>query len=331
MRNTSVVIRAISLAIVLSSLNTFAATVKNGNLIVSVTENPQFQFPPKYVAEFTTTGQKVQVLSNVPPPGNDASLDERSRGVALMGNSVYVLDGDANVHLAKLNLANTSWTQQIVPGWQLGNDSDIGPLVSDGRYLYTVYSTLNADFTHTSGILRFDTQSSATTIFGTDVITGGSAPGLYPTDLAIGPNGTINALGGAVYKFNPTTLAMTGSRVILTGVSDPKGLAVASDGSLFVSGGSSPNENIVHCSASGALIKSLATNSYAGDLAINSAGKIAMGNRDGGVLITDTSLNNYSFFLASSPYNGTSFVAWVPEPSALLLLPAAAMLFRRRQ
>src|SRR5438132_13877444 len=58
---------------------TQAATITAGDLIASVNEFTGSVTAPTYIAEYTTTGTRVQILANVPEPGGTSPTTDEAR------------------------------------------------------------------------------------------------------------------------------------------------------------------------------------------------------------------------------------------------------------
>ena len=292
-------------SILASDQLTWAGTLTPGNLIVSVNDFTGGEFPPTFLAEYTTAGTRVQTIADVPPgptPVGEQGLSEaRGNVLAPDGKSIYLFNGSSDSYLANYNLAHGTWTQQTTTGWgPLGNIS-YGGVGAYGQYVFAS-NTNGAD----GGILRFDTTGSTIAHFG---------PNASIINLSVDAKGNVYALGGDnVYEYNGSTLASLGT--VKVGFEDNRAVAAAADGTLYVASWSG---DIQHFSATGVLLGTL---SIAGDnfesIAINyTTGQISLGTGfSGQVVLTDLSLGSYTSFVATDNVNlGGEAFGVVGDPS----------------
>jgi hypothetical protein len=291
-----------------------------GNLIVSVNDFTGAPSPPTYIAEYTTTGTRVQTLASVPEPGGTGPTADWARDLILgPGNAVHLYNGTFDPYLARLDLGTATWAQQTVAGWSTQNDISFGGLDRLGQYVYAT-DMETADPGAPRGVVRFDTAGGPSVRF---------AETSDPIDLDIGPDGSLYALHLAlskeIHKYDPMTFASLGT--VSLDNEDNRALGVAADGSIFVA---TWEGKIKRFSATGDLLDSLSLPSVTNftDLNISPTGQIALGTRFAGdIVLTDLSLDSYSRFHVTDTTYGDVFVDWVnepvPEPSSLALLASA--------
>jgi hypothetical protein len=310
----------------LFSADVFADPVTPGNLVVTVNEFTGGSDAPTYLAEFTTSGTRTQIIANIPMPGGGGPTDDEGRDLVFDGvNSVYLYNGTFTPYLARYDLTSNMWTQQTYAEWSTVNNATFGGLSRLGSFIYaTDMSTFNGG--EAQGIVRFDTLGGPTIRF---------AGNIEPLDLNIGPNHIIYALNGAglpnntVYKYDALTGASLGTVPI--DFDDNRAIGVASDGSIFIA---TFDGIIRHYSATGSLLNSLDLTFQFTDLNIDPLGRIALGTDNGQVVLTDETLKTFTQFQATdSKLGGTVFVEWVvPEPSSVaLFLPSLALVFAIRK
>lgn len=290
-----------------------AAPLTRGNLIASVNEFTGSVAAPTYLAEYTTSGARVQILASVPQPGGTAPTTDQARDLVLgPGNAIHLYNGTFDPHLARLDLGTLAWTQQTFAGWSTVNNISYGGLGALGRYVFAT-DMQTAGGGAPAGVVRFDTGGGPTVRF---------AGTIQPIDLYVGPDGVLYALAGAVHKYDPISLASLGTVPIGSG--DNRAVAVAADGSIFIARW---DGRIDRYSPTGALLDSLTVSgAHFADLDINPDGRLALGTGfDGEIVLTDLALDTFSRFRATnSTLGGEVFVAWiVPEPATPLLLGAA--------
>ena len=302
---------------------TRAASLTAGNLIVSVNEFTGLSTAPTYIAEYTTSGSRVQIIANVPnPDGTGDPNDEQARDLILgPDNAIYLYNGTFDPTLARFDLETTGVSQQSFAGWSTVNNITYGGLDRLGQYIFATDMETAGGGTP-QGVIRFDTAGGPTVRFAETV---------EPIDLNIGPDGLLYALDGldTVFTFDPLTFAALGS--VALDFDSHRAIAVAGDGSIYSAtfGG-----EIKHFSASGTLLNSLTVaGANFGDIDIGVDGRIALGTGfDGEVVLTDLSLDSFTRFRATdSTSGGEVFVSWVnpalaiPEPSSMALVSIGAV------
>lgn len=310
-------------AAVAAVLPAAGATITADNLIIAIMESSR----PSYIAEYTVSGTRVQILAEVPPPSNGNTSAAARDLIVGPDNAIYVYHGTLGTILERFDLETNTWSQQTFPGWSTMKNPS-GGLDQLGQY---IFATDMNDFQNApQGVVRFDLAGGPTVRF---------AESIQPMDLSIGPGNVLYALDGStplnstIFKFDAVTFEALGTVTIQSG--NNGALAVALDGSIFV--GTSAG-TISRYSPDGELLASLLVpGARFSDLDIDSSGRIALGSTvTGEVVLTDLSLEAYTRFRVNPGSVTTGvYVSWavVPEPGTFyvclgLLAVGAA---RRRQ
>ncbi len=295
----------------------YAAPPIPGNLIASVNEFTGSSTAPTYVAEYTTSGTRLQILADIPEPGGTGVNTDTARDLILgPGNAIHVYNGTFDPYLARLDLNTLDWTQRTYTGWSTVANMTYGGLDQLGPYIFATDMWTGGTGDAPRGVVRFDTTGGATVRF---------AETIEPIDLVVGPDGVLYALSSwSVHKYDPLTFASLGS-VTLGSSTGVRAIDVATDGSIVAA----TSEGDIHrYSAAGVLMDSLSVpGAFFGDIDVDPNGNIALGTAgEGEIVITDLTLDGHTSFLATdSTSGGWIFVAWVPEPSALGLLALGAL------
>ncbi len=297
----------------LSGESAKAASLTAGGLIVSVNEFTGSSNAPRWIREYTSAGTRLQTLSRVPAPGGTVPSTEAARDLLYGADGdVYLFNGTFTPTLSRFNVATSTWTQTTAPGWSTVNNTTYGGIDQVGQTIFVSDMRTFGPGQEPQGIVRFDLAG------------GGSvriAPSIEPIDFDLGLDGILYALTGTntVLKLDPLTGASLGSVTVPS--LDYRGIAVADDGSFFLT---SSSGLISRFSSSGALLKSLSvTGEFLGDIDIDPAGRIAVGTANSGnVVVTNAVLDAFTKFRATdSTSGGSTFVGWVtpiPEPGTCL-------------
>jgi hypothetical protein len=304
------------------------AQIDPDHLIVTINEFTGGVEAQKNIGEYTTSGNRVQILSGIPAPGGSSLPPEQARDLVLgIDNAIYLYNGTSDPYLARYDLSTRTWSETTFGGWSTYNTSYDGGLGVLGQYIYATDSMTPGPGDLPHGIVRFDISGGLPVRF---------AETIDPVDLTIGPDRVLYAIernSPLVFRFDPITFATLGSLQLAGG--DNRGIAVATDGSIFIA----ESSYLGRYSASGTLLGSLTVpNVSFTDIDISPSGQIALGTGfSGEVIVTDLDLDSFvKFRVTDSPLGGTTFVAWaVPEPSTFTLLAIGAAgltssLFRKR-
>ena len=289
------------------------APIMPGNLIATVNEFTGSSPAPTYVAEYSPSGVRVQILANVPAPGGSGPTSDEARDLVVgPGNAIYVYNGTFDPFLARLDGGSSTWTQQTFAGWSTVNNLTFGGLARLDEFLYATDMRTFGPGDEPSGIVRFDTAGGPTVRF---------AETIEPIDVTIGADRVVYALPGAglpndtIFRFDATSLAALGTVPIQ--FADNRALAVAADGSIFVA---SFDGAIRRYSPTGILVDSLTVpGAHFADIDIDPSGRIALGTGfDGEIVLTDLALDVFNRFRATeSTFGGEVFVSWVPQPAVV--------------
>ncbi len=334
MKRYRIVLLAIALLVFGSSLQ---AELTTGNLVVSVNEFTGSANDPRYVAEFSTDGTRIQRFQNLPLPESDDSLSEFARNLVVLNGSIYVYNGTDAPTISELASPSpgSSWTQPYsAPEWNTIPNVSFGGLDAFGNYLFATDMKVDGD---AMGVVRFDTSDGTWTRFGVP-----GDDGTDPRDLAVDASGKVYALSNNPLRQIDVFDGLSGEAVdsVTLTFDDWRALDVALDGTIYVA---SWNGDVTRFSAAGSVLDTVnVTNKRFNDIDINhDTGQIALGTGNSGeVYLTDLSLDSFSSFRATeSVIGGDAFVSWVgvtaiPEPSSVLpcaLLTTGLWVSRRRR
>lgn len=288
-----------------------AAALSLGNLIVTVNEFTGAARAPTYVAEYDTSGARLQVIADVPTPGGTAipTIEQARDLVQGADGSLYLYNGTFHPYLARLEPTAGAWSQSTLPGWSTVNNLAYGGVAALDQFIFaTDMSTGQGG--ELNGIVRFNIADGSAMRFAEDT---------EPVDLYVSPNRILYSLSwpyDEVSIHDADTLASLGN----VPVGSVGRRAVASDGaSIFVA---DSNGGIAKYDHAGTLQKSLEVpDANFADIDIRGDGMIALGTtRDGEVVFTDVELNSFTRYrVTDSRSGGEVFVAWVtiPEPTSL--------------
>jgi hypothetical protein len=298
-----------------------ADVLTSGNILVS-TEN--FSAPADTLAEYTASGTLIQRFS-VPYPGGRPATED-VRGIATNSSGqVQIYNGTFTPFLTTLTpttggpgagtFANTTLTgMSVVANVSFGEIGVLGNLVF-------APDMATAGTGSPNGIVRFDMAANTATRFatGTDysTVTVGADGLVYAINQNFLPATTIDV-------YNPTTMALVRTITLSSAavVADLRGIAVDAAGQIYAAGW---DGKIYQLSSTGGILNSLTSGkSNLDSIALDSTGRLVVGDRFGDVLLTTTALSGLtsSFMEGTSPVH-VSFVtplASVPEPSSLVLL-----------
>ncbi len=300
------------------------ADLTTGNLVVTINEFTGSINAPSYVAEYTTSGSRVQTFANLPEPGGTADTTDQVRDLVVGADGLYVYNGTFDPTIATLDPTDLTptWTQPLsFAEWSTVNNISYGGLQLYNNQLFaTDMDTVGGS---AKGVVRFDLAGGSTIRFGT--------ANTNPRDLNLDPAGNLYALTDRSVElevFDSQTGAFDREINLAVG-SDYRAIDVAADGSIFAANWSG---DINRFTNSGVLLDSInvAAANFS-DLDINDlTGEIALGTGfDGDVVLTDLTLDSFTrFSVTDSPLGGDTFVSFVnasavPEPSSLGLLLVA--------
>jgi hypothetical protein len=303
------------LVVIAAPIGARAATLTDGNLIVTVNEFTGSTNAPRWIREYTPGGGRIQTFPRVPTPTGSTDPTDTARDLLRgLDGAIYLYNGTFTPTLSRLDVGSSTWTQTPIAGWSTANNGTFGGIDQMGAQLFL--SDMNTGGAPEQGIVRLDLATAAS-----DRI----ALGIGPNDFDIGANGILYALDGrssprsTIYRFDPITGASLGT--VTVPFLDYRGIAAGPDGSFYLTTSSGL---VAHHSATGALIRSLTVaGEFLSDIDLDPRGRIAIGTGgSGNVVITDAALSGFTKFRATdSTTGGSTFVAWVtpvPEPGTAL-------------
>ncbi|MEO0538098.1 MAG: hypothetical protein AAF215_30090 [Cyanobacteria bacterium P01_A01_bin.123] len=308
---SAIVLPSVALLSLLVIEPAHSAAFSPGNLLVSVNEFTGSITAPTYVAEFTTSGIREQILFDVPAPGTTrVPTTETARDLVVdSSGNIQLYNGTFDPYLLTYDVEKDSFTQRTFVGWSTVNNGSYGGIATLGEKVFLTDMETFGVGDRPQGIISVDTDTFASSRFATEI---------EPNDLNIGLDGTLYALDGSgsprsqVYLYDPVLQTQIATVNVLR--RDHRAVAGAADGTFFTAtwGG-----EIMQFDQNGSLLN-LLTVPFASfnDIDIAPDGQIALGNREGEVILTDTSLTSFSRFDVSRSGSGTTFVTWFPSSEA---------------
>lgn len=202
---------------------------------------------------------------------------------------VHIVDGSSSPFLDTYSPGQQpAWSYQTAPGWAIGGNVSYGEAAAYRNYVFTSDQG-------TFGIVRFESSGGPPALF---------AHGTSSYQVTLGLDGNLYELVGEGFEpypnpiidvYNPDTLAFVRSFHLTTPfASDIRSIAVDRSGNIYAAdwGGT-----VSKYDPNGTLLKTQA--GYSENLmniAIDTDGQIAVGGRNGGVYLTDESLNSLQSF-----------------------------------
>ena len=281
----------------ISAGTSWAAALQEGNLLISTSEQ---------LYEYTPNGTLVQSYP-IPYPGTDPSTESARDIVATPSGDVFVFNGTFRPFLSTLNTSTDTWQHQTHEGWSIVNNGSYGGIATFDHFVYVTDM-----LTDGNGVVRFDLENGTSQRF---------AENIEPIDLTIGLDGLLYALypGGSpggrfIDVFDPSTMDFlhTISLAAIFGHTEHRSIAVNANGDIFIADldgeiqkiDAAGNVLIVrlldHCSSCNLF-----------DINVSKDGLVVIGDRFGGVTLTDEDFSSITFFQV-----GTSdiFASIVPAP-----------------
>jgi hypothetical protein len=279
--------------------------------------------------EYRADGTLVQSFGTITYPGPNSGADyPRTIDVDPRGN-VQIYNGTFTGWLTTLLPANGARFGGQGVGFSTVNGTDLGGVAAAGNYVFV--TDMNTANSPASGLVRFDTSAGVgpSQRFATDAEYG---------RVSVGPDGLLYAKRAGPNEptgtprldvFDPTTMAPVRSVTLQTSASD---FAVWRTGEIYTVAGSTASR----LSPDGVVLGSAVlgpTGQFERliDVSISSSGRMVMGTEAGHVVVSDTSFAPPFTFrpggLADAVY--VSSTSPVPEPAALSLVGAAALMLSR--
>ena len=271
---------------------------------------------PGSLLEFTLAGVEIQ---SVQIPNAVETSD--TRDVIMGGNGLaYVYNGTFRPFMSTYNSATGMWSDRSFPGWSTVNNVTYGGIATRGDFVYV--TDMNTVGGEPAGIVRFDLSDSSAQRF--NVVSGFSGD---PIDLTIGFDGLLYVLlddERTVQAYDPVTMEFLRTISVSERV---RAIAVDRNGNIFAA---ALGAELYHFNSLGAVVDSqslapiLGLGGRLSDIDLSAEGVLAVGTLDNVVVLSDTTLDNASSFVADRSGNITttfvSFTQEVPEPATVALL-----------
>lgn len=262
--------------------------------------------------EYTPAGQLVQAIV-IPDTADESRLIAKDLVLDSRGN-LQIYQGYDDVRLTTLTSATATFSQTLVPGWDMGSTFDEwGDIAAFGRYVFA--NEQIADGGTADGVIRFDLQDLSYERFS-----GGFG---FVTDLTVGLDGLLYTLDATVNKttilvHHPETMDLVRAFEIPQRLHS---VAVDRDSNLYAI----TDTGLKHYTSDGVLVKS-APHVNGLDIAIDASGSTLVIPTDlwvttiGTATVYDT--DNQPAFNPSSAFplpgsvaeNFLAFAAFVREP-----------------
>ncbi len=298
-----------------------AGAFTDGNILVSTDE---------VLYEYTPAGVFVQSFA-IPFPGGGS---ESARDVALDADGfAYVYNGTFDPYVSKLDPVSGVWSHETAIGFSTVNNGTYGGIAAYGDYVFVTDMDTAGDggADQAMGVIRFNQSDGTWVRFGEDH---------EPIDLNIGRDGLLYTLfpggspnGRTVNVYDPLTMAFI-REIDLTatfGHTAHRSIAADDGGNIFVADADGDFQKI---DADGTLLDSVNLDPQCDgscfffDVDVSADGVVALGSRDGDVIITDEDLSSFSSFAVGT--EGT-FVTIVPEPASLSMILLVGVFATRRK
>lgn len=326
-----IIFTLIALPLLFSTSHINAALFTTGNLLIT---------GDNQIHEYTTSGQLVQSIPVQSPVASHTTRTKYLRDIAVKGNDLYIYNGTFDPYLSIYDSQSSSWNHHTYSGWSTVNNGTYGGIDTIGKYVFvTDMRTFGDDGAdEASGIVRFDISSGSAERF---------ANGIEMIDLTVGHDGYLYGLfpgghpgGRFLDVFDPFSLVHVNSISFadIFGHTGHRSIAVDAESNVFIADW---DGDIHKIDSEGNILLSMNLCSELGgsncsfyDIDIYLNGLIAIGEREGSVILTDNNFSFISTFETINPYYRGSFVEFVhgvPLPSVffLFLLGMAELLILR--
>jgi hypothetical protein len=273
-----------------------------GNILVS-TRNVLY--------EYTESGTLVQSYAIPSPPGT--SYTESARDIVSTNpGEVLIYNGTFDPFLTTLETLPATWSHETYQGWSTVNNGTYGGIAASEDYIFvTDMKTYGGGGDEAAGVVRFNRLDGTAQHF---------ANNREPIDLTLGLDGLLYVLypGGSpggrfIDVFDPETLSFVRiiSLAAIFGHTAHRAVAVNENGEVFIADWDGDLQKLD--SAGNILIETsvcgIAATCSLYDIDVSHDGRVVMGDRSGGVTITDENFSGFSRFNVGT--RGT-FVAFVP-------------------
>lgn len=272
-----------------------AAPFAPGNTLVQANDQ---------VMEMTPDGAVVRTLS-VPADGDngprDIVVDDLGR--------LHVYNGTFDPVLSTYDSVTETWSSQTTPGWSTANNVSYGGIATWRDFVFVTDMSTAGDggVDQAEGFLRLDVSTSEWIRFAED--TG-------PIDLNVGLDDVLYVLwssGRMLDRFDPATGLMIDS-VNLTdilGFEQHRAVTADASGTIYLADW---DGDVAVFDPDGTIIAEtnicdVAQSCNLYDIDVASDGRVIIGDRDGGVTITNSTLTSFD---STSSFAG-AFVSFVPQ------------------
>ncbi len=249
--------------------------------------------------EYTSEGDFVQSFP-IPYPVDPIPVTESARDIVFsLDGTVHVYNGTFDPYLSSYNIITEIWTDLTYPGWSTVNNGTYGGIAINGNDVFVTDMTTYGDpEDEEAGIVKINLITGAGVRFATTI---------EPIDLTIGLDGLLYALypGGSpegrdISIFDPATLTEIGHIDLSAtfGHTGHRAIAVTADSEVIIADSDGDLQKID--SAGNLLLETNicghaeSCNLY--DVNVSQSGLVAIGDRFGGIVITNIYFSNFSSF-----------------------------------
>jgi hypothetical protein len=270
------------------------------------------------VREFTPQGNLLRTMT-FNYNGGAYPQGEAIGDIVVDSNGVInAFNGDFNPLLTRYDSRTATFAHQTVAGWNGAS----GGIAARNNYVY-VADAVKANAGAPAGIIRFDSSTGTAARF---------ANGIDFVDLTMGLNGKLYGMyvsgrDMGVNVYDPDTMALL-KHVVVSSLFEtvtPRSLAVDETGHMYLCG---LRNYVYKIHPDGYPVGYIDTGFYyTSDIDINGEGRLIIALRDGGVLLGDTSLTEFTLLPMALGYSTSTFVTFsapLPLPPPLELVRASS-------
>jgi hypothetical protein len=263
-------------------------TLLAGNLLITAEVPGRIQYN---LMQYTQQGTQVSSQNIPQSPSATEYQDARGLTVDPSGN-VHIADGTMSPFLDTATptpVPQPAWSYQTTSGWAIGSNITYGEVASYKNFVFA--SNMQSQNGVFHGIIRFDTTGGSPVQFASGTQSLQITLGLDGNLYELVGNGNSPAPNPTINVFNPDTLALVRSFHLSTSFnSDIRSIAVDASGNVYAADWS---DTLTKYDPTGTPLKT--QTGYSENLmnvAIDTDGQIAVGGRNGGIYLTDESLNS---------------------------------------